>query len=118
MAKYFVPEEMACPCCGCVKVDAKLYELIDDIREKAGVPLYINSGYRCKKHNAEVGGVPNSTHVLGQAADIDATDVGIEELARIAEICGADGIGRYCESNFVHVDVRSGRIGDSFRWND
>lgn len=118
MAKYFVPKEFACPCCGKAKVDTRLYDLLDDIREKVGVPLYINSGYRCKKHNIEVGGVPNSTHFLGQAADIDATDIGVEKLARIAEECGADGVGRYYGSNFVHVDVRSGRIGETFRWEE
>ena len=32
--------------------------------------LSINSGYRCEELNRLVGGVPNSQHVLGQAADI------------------------------------------------
>ncbi|MBQ1823386.1 MAG: hypothetical protein II123_08130, partial [Lachnospiraceae bacterium] len=32
--------------------------------------VYINSGYRSKRLNARVGGVPNSRHLQGKAADI------------------------------------------------
>lgn len=34
--------------------------------------IHVNSGYRSKEHNAAVGGVPNSNHVLGHAIDADA----------------------------------------------
>ena len=44
-------------------IDKRLVDLLDAIRERLGVPLYINSGYRCPEHNEEVGGVPNSQHV-------------------------------------------------------
>ena len=33
--------------------------------------MYISSGYRCEKLNKAVGGVYNSQHLKGQAADID-----------------------------------------------
>lgn len=33
-------------------------------------PIRINSGYRCKELNKEVGGVANSQHMKGQAVDI------------------------------------------------
>lgn len=45
---------------------------LDNAREFAGVPFVINSGYRCPKHNAEIGGVDDSSHVWGVAADIAA----------------------------------------------
>lgn len=47
-----------------------LIEQLDKIREKWGSPIYVNSGYRSLKLNKAVGGVSNSQHMLGCAADI------------------------------------------------
>ena len=44
--------------------------VLQPLRETLGRPVYINSGYRSKRLNARVGGVPNSRHMLGKAADI------------------------------------------------
>ena len=44
--------------------------VLQPLRDTLGAPVYINSGYRSKKLNAKVGGVPNSRHLLGKAADI------------------------------------------------
>ena len=44
--------------------------VLQPLRDTVGAPVYINSGYRSKKLNAKVGGVPNSRHLLGKAADI------------------------------------------------
>lgn len=47
-------------------------QLLDPIREAWGEPIVVSSGYRCKELNALVGGVKNSHHLLGCAADITA----------------------------------------------
>lgn len=47
---------------GCIKI-------LDSARCVVG-PIIINSGFRCKEVNKLVGGVENSQHLLGQAADI------------------------------------------------
>ena len=39
------------------------------IREFLGVPIIVNSGYRCKELNRKVGGVYNSKHLEGLAVD-------------------------------------------------
>ena len=39
------------------------------IREFLGVPIVVNSGYRCKELNRKVGGVFNSKHLEGLAVD-------------------------------------------------
>ncbi len=39
------------------------------IREFLGVPIKVNSGYRCPELNKRVGGVSNSYHVKGLAVD-------------------------------------------------
>ncbi len=44
--------------------------VLQPLRDTIGRPVYINSGYRSKSLNARVGGVPNSYHLRGLAADI------------------------------------------------
>lgn len=44
--------------------------LLDPLRELWGKPIYVNSGYRSPALNKAVGGVANSQHMKGQAADI------------------------------------------------
>lgn len=100
-------------------IDKRLVDLLDAIRERIGKPITINSGYRCPAHNEEVGGVSNSQHVEGTAADITYDDIDVEYLAEVAEACGQElgiegGIGTYYYQGFVHVDVR----GYPARWND
>lgn len=49
---------------------------LEQIRALLGVPMHIDSGYRCPALNKAVGGVPNSAHVDGYAADFIAPDYG------------------------------------------
>lgn len=70
---YFRLEEFNCPCCGKHPIDALFLAQLEKAREIAGVPFVINSGYRCEKHNREVGSTSRN-HVSGKAADIRATD--------------------------------------------
>ena len=43
---------------------------LNDIREEFGNPIIVNSAFRSPKVNDAVGGVENSYHLLGRAADI------------------------------------------------
>lgn len=45
-------------------------EVLQPLRDYVGAPVHINSGYRCKALNLAVGGVKNSQHLRGEAADI------------------------------------------------
>ena len=47
-------------------------KLLDPIREAWGRPIMVSSGYRCRELNSLVGGVHNSHHLLGCAADLIA----------------------------------------------
>lgn len=47
----------------------KVMYILDMIRTYIGKPILINSGYRCQKLNNIVGGVQNSMHTKGLAAD-------------------------------------------------
>ena len=53
--------------CGC-------HLLLEPVRQAIGCPILINSGYRNDSVNRKVGGVANSRHRLGQAADIRPRD--------------------------------------------
>ena len=53
-------------CAMCALVNHVLQPLRDAMNE----PIKIGSGYRCSRLNQAVGGVSNSQHVKGQAADL------------------------------------------------
>ena len=48
--------------------------LLEPAREAIGCPIIINSGFRNPRVNTLVGGVKNSQHLIGQAADIRPKD--------------------------------------------
>jgi zinc D-Ala-D-Ala carboxypeptidase len=63
----------------------RLRTLCEDILQPARAalgPLKISSGFRSEALNAAVGGVPNSDHRLGVAADVIPVSVGSIALAR------------------------------------
>ena len=55
-------------------LDALMWNVLDPIRRIWGRPIIVNSGYRCPKLNAAVGGSATSQHMKGEAADITAGD--------------------------------------------
>ena len=67
---HFQKEEFICPCCKSIGngIASSLVELLETLRSEYG-PVIITSGYRCSSYNASVGGVSNSAHMKGQAAD-------------------------------------------------
>ena len=90
--KYFRKEEFECRCCGGLPAEAKaniealVENVLDPARERLGMPIIVNSGYRCPKHNAEVGGVKNSQHMKGEAADVrpvQGSGFTVQDLARV-----------------------------------
>ena len=110
LSKNFVSTEFDCHgsgCCSSTKVDDKLVKYLQQIRDHFGKAVNINSGYRCKTHNASVGGASKSNHMDGEAADIRISGVTPIEVARYAEYIGMKGIGVY--SWGVHVDTRTSK---------
>lgn len=92
-------------------VQELINHVLDPLREWYGKPIYVNSGYRCPELNKVVGGVENSYHVSGCAADIDARSY--EENKKLFEYIrenlpftevGWEGGGRW-----IHVALVPGR---------
>ncbi len=76
-----------------------------DIQE----PYIMLSGYRSPKTNAMLrsrsGGVAkNSLHMRGQAADLRLKSRSVNQMYKAAMACHAGGVGKYSNSNFVHMD--------------
>jgi len=94
----------------------KLAKNLQVIRDEIGKPIKINSAYRSPAHNKAVGGVKNSMHVKGKAADIVVTGVTSTQLAAVIfklieqKKISQGGVGIY--PNFVHYDIR----GTKARW--
>ena len=85
-------------------IRALVENVLDPLRERYGKPIYVNSGYRCYRHNAAVGGVPNSQHMRGEAADL-RIDGNPEVLARVIVENGKwDQMIIY--PTFVHVSYK------------
>lgn len=109
--KYFTQDEpyIACPCgrCGGFPVEPaeKLMRLADAVREAAGKPMVPTSTVRCKTHNAEVGGVWNSRHLLGHAMDFRIPGLSAAEVLRIVR---QQKNVVYCyaiDAQHVHMDI-------------
>lgn len=101
---YFSEKELECPCCGKVDMDPEFLSELDNLRVKAGIPLVLNSAFRCPKQNALVGGVPNSSHLYGKAADIRANSSRTRhKILKAAYALDLRRVG--IAKGFIHVDT-------------
>ncbi len=104
-------------CGGAAPISERLVVLLQLIRDKANVSLFCvhssnpnaGSGFRCIPYNKSIGGVPDSYHTLGKAADIWSTKISALEIFTIAQVAISElGYGwakLYPDKNFVHIDI-------------
>lgn len=108
--RYFRRMEFVCPCCGKEDMDEDFLFRLDRLRETLARPLRVTSGWRCRKHNAAVGGKRNSAHLLGIACDIRVASSG--KRFQIIDICKALEINRFgMGSNYIHLDTGNEETG-------
>ncbi|MBQ7985688.1 MAG: DUF882 domain-containing protein, partial [Clostridia bacterium] len=110
LSANFLVKEFACKDgSDYILIDTKLVEVLQKIRDHFGKAVTINSAYRNPNYNKKIGGVSNSQHTKGTAADIVVSGIKCEEVAKYAEYLMADsgGIGLY--NRFVHIDTRAKR---------
>ena len=74
--------------------------VLQPLRDAWGQPLHVNSGYRCPKLNAAVGGAATSQHTKGEAADIKAEHP--VKLAQLAYDLGLPYDQMIIYPTFVH----------------
>lgn len=76
-------------------------------------PVMVTSGYRSPSYNRKVNGARRSLHMICAAADIQIDGVSKWEIARFARsMPRRGGVGTYCHTTSVHVDV-----GPERDWN-
>ena len=114
--EYFTRDEFRCKCGGkyCngfpAEPQEQLVRIADQLRKNLGVPITIISGLRCPTWNKIQGGVENSQHMYGEAADIYAR--GMSQLRVETELDNIGGV-RYhyaiSGSSNVHLDIPKGK---------
>lgn len=97
--------ELQCPCCHTVKIHPKLVQRLQELRSALGRPLRVTSGYRCAAHNDEVGGVTNSLHRRGLAADIAIAYIQQPAFCDAALAAGFTKALAYHGRGFVHLEI-------------
>lgn len=60
-----------------VRLSGLCHNVLEPLRRFAGQPIIISSGYRSPALNKAVGGVSNSQHMTGEAADIHIPSIEI-----------------------------------------
>jgi len=106
------PMETACRCgCGQDIIKPELVSVLEAIRNIAGLPIIIHCWNRCPAHNERVGGVLDSQHVFGNAADFHIKNMLIKDTHKFISNLYDDKIiphvGYYDWG--CHVDIRDGQ---------
>jgi uncharacterized protein YcbK (DUF882 family) len=103
MTEKIFLSELRCPCCGEIIIDDAFLARLRLAREIAGVPFVITSGYRCEKHNEEIGS-SSRNHVEGKAADIRATNGPARgKILKGLYKAGFERVG--IRKDFIHCDT-------------
>ena len=115
LTAHFSRSELACKHCGLFNATVFLLDALEELRSLGPEAIIIHDGCRCAEHNVAVGGVKDSEHLLGIAADLEIAGLSLQQMYERAEKVGAfrnGGIGVYDHQAFIHVDARGHRA----RW--
>lgn len=108
LSEHFSKAELACHCCGTLKIEPALIDALELFRSLAERPVIVHDAYRCPLHNGKVGGVNDSEHTRGMAADVSVRGLSLQQMFELALRVPAflnGGIGVY-DGTFLHLDVR------------
>lgn len=90
-----------------------LVRVLKTVEQHYGRKVVVTSGYRSPAHNRRARGAKNSLHMYCAAADIQVAGIGKWELAAyFRTMPGRGGVGTYCHTESVHIDV-----GPERDWN-
>ncbi len=103
---------VACTCCGEFFYDEEYFDALQLTRNIVGVPININSGHRCPRHNAKVSNekdAKTSQH-LEIAFDLSLTRFSKSPHVLLAAVITAGFTSIGLAKTFIHVDKRPGRF--------
>ncbi len=96
---------------GCLK--PSLVRVLKSVERHYGKKMVVTSGYRSPTYNRKVRGARKSQHMYCAAADVQVPGVSKWELAKfVRSMPGRGGVGTYCHTESVHIDV-----GPERDWN-
>jgi zinc D-Ala-D-Ala carboxypeptidase len=102
--KNFLKKEFKCKHCQENTMDGLFMDMLQQARTEAMVPFRITSGRRCPYWNAKIGGKPDSSHLLGIAADIACDNS--KDRGRILTGLYHAGFRRVgIQKDFIHADI-------------
>jgi len=105
----FTRQEFSCPCPRCNGFPAepaeRLVRAAQALRDQTGRPIHITSGVRCQAHNAEVGGVANSRHVIGHAMDFRVEGMTAAQVLPMAKALPGIVYAYAIDEMHVHMDI-------------
>ena len=87
-------------------MDEGFLRLCDELRERYGKPLKVNSGYRSEAYNKKIGGVKNSSHCKVPCKAADFAISSSADRWKFIKVCFELGITRIgIGNNFIHIDT-------------
>lgn len=104
--KYFEEREFnnCIPSCKMSDMDSRLLDILDKLREDAGIPIVLNCAYRSKDWDKRRGRSGNSAHCKGLAVDIRCNDsTNRYKIINSALSLGITRIG--VAKSFIHLDI-------------
>lgn len=114
LSEHFSTVEMRCHDCGRCEISPAFIVALEQLRALGPELIIVDDGYRCPEHNQQVGGVSDSQHTAGLAADIRIAGLTLQQQydrAKTIPAFAGGGIGVY-DGGFIHVDIRNGKA----RW--
>lgn len=116
---HFKKAEFKCECDGRFcngypggNTSAKLLGILESLRSYYGKPITVTSGQRCPTYNRQIGGISNSAHIYGKAADIFIPGICSTAEGRRQVVAKAYALGAaysYANTkgmgNAVHINV-------------
>lgn len=101
----------------------RVAEAAQELRDEAGFPLVVISGYRSEAYNLVVDGKKSSKHLTAEALDLHPQGGRVGELKSIVarmirsgRLTTVGGVGFYPWG--VHIDVRPRKSGRVVTWDD
>ena len=83
----------------------RVAEILEQVRDLVGKPINVSSGYRSPSLNKAIGGAPDSAHVKGLAADINAYGMSARDLALKIQASGILYDQLIYEGTWVHIGL-------------
>jgi len=97
-------KKFRCGCCNENQIDPRVEAMHSSIEADTGEKLIVTSGYRCAKHNKEIGGSETSSHLKGLAWDVAVN--GSRQRYHVLHSALKMGIHRIgIGKGFIHLDI-------------